>query len=71
MGGVTRLYDIGQSTLQMASQRLTLSSNAHAAAVTECATQDDTGCVARAIQEGKVVLPAAVREVFALRAHAN
>ena len=61
---VTRLYDIGQSTLQMASERLTLSSNAHAAEVTECATQDDTGCVARAMQEGKVVLPAAVRQVF-------
>jgi hypothetical protein len=57
---VTRLFDIGQSTLQMASERLTLTSNAHAAEVAECPTQGDTGCVAQAMYEGKVVLPAAI-----------
>ena len=40
---VTRLFDIGQNTLQMASERLTLTSNAHAAGVAECPTQGDTG----------------------------
>jgi hypothetical protein len=41
---VTRLFGIGQSTLlQMASERLTLTSNAHAAGVAECPTQGDTG----------------------------
>lgn len=60
---VTRLFDIGQSTLQMASERLTLASNAHAAEVVSCATQDDVGCVARAMQAGQVVLPSAVRAV--------
>jgi hypothetical protein len=41
---VTRLFGIVQSTLlQMASERLTLTSNAHAAGVAECPTQGDTG----------------------------
>jgi hypothetical protein len=43
---------------------LTLTSNAHAAEVAECPTQGDTGCVAKAMYEGKVVLPPAVLKVF-------
>ncbi len=36
----------------------------HAAEVAACPTQADTKCVAQAMQEGKVVLPPAVREVW-------
>lgn len=61
---VTRLFDIGQSTLQMASERLTLASNAHAAEIVTCETQDDVKCVARAMQQGKIVLPPATRTIF-------
>ena len=60
---VSRLFDIGQSTLQMASERLTLTSNAHAVEVHVCDFAQDTRCVAQAMQEGKVVLPPAVRVV--------
>ena len=60
---VSRLFDIGQSTLQMASERLTLTSNAHAVDVHVCDFAQDARCVAQAMQEGKVVLPAAVRVV--------
>ena len=61
---VTRLLDVGQSTLHMASERLTLASNAHAVEVEECPTQADTKCVAAAMQAGRVVLPPAVLQVF-------
>ena len=48
----------------MASDRLTLTRNAHAAKVAECLTQADTKCVAQSMQEGKVVLQSSVREVW-------
>ena len=60
---VTRLYDIGQSTLQVASERLTLVSNAHAVRVATCPTEASTRCVALAMQAGRVVLPTALREI--------
>jgi hypothetical protein len=68
---VTRLFDIGQSTLQMASERLTLASNAHAAEITQCPTPDDTTCVAREMQAGRVVLPPGVQRIAASVADAG
>jgi hypothetical protein len=62
---VTRLYDIGQGTLQVASERLTLISNAKAVRVATCATAADTKCVVQAMQNGAVVLPNMVREIRA------
>ena len=60
---VTRIYDIGQSALQMGSERLTLTSNFQHVQVQTCATAADTVCVAQAMQQGRVVLPAPVNEI--------
>ena len=54
---VSRLYDIGRSSLQLSAERLTSVSNAHAVRVETCATQSAFACVATAMSEGHVVLP--------------
>jgi hypothetical protein len=64
---VTRLYDIGQGTLQVASESLTLISNAKSVKVVTCATAADTKCVAQAMRSGAVVMPQLVREIRAIR----
>ena len=43
---VSRLYDIGRSSLQLSAERLTTVSNAHAVQVETCATQASGDCVA-------------------------
>jgi hypothetical protein len=60
---VTRLYDVGHGSLQMASERLTLTSNSHAIEIAECSTQADQLCLEQAMAVGKVVLPLAFYEV--------
>jgi len=64
---ITRLYDIGHGSLQMASERLTLTSNAHAIEIAECSTQADVECLENAMRNGQVVLPRAFYEVHAGR----
>ena len=56
---VTRLYDIGHGSLQMAGERLTLTSNSHAIEIAECSTQADRPCIEQAMADGRVVLPLA------------
>jgi hypothetical protein len=64
---ITRLYDIGHGSLQMGSERLTLTSNSHAIEIAECSTQGDRPCIEQAMAAGKVVLPRAFYEVRAGR----
>jgi hypothetical protein len=60
---VTRLFDIGHGSLQMLSERLTLTSNSHAIEIAECSTQADRPCIEQAMADGKVVLPLAFYQV--------
>jgi hypothetical protein len=60
---VTRLYDIGHGSLQMGSERLTLTSNSHAILIAWCNTPSDTSCYANNMAAGKIVLPQSVFQV--------
>jgi hypothetical protein len=61
---VTRLYDIGHGSLQMGSERLTLTSNFHAIQIARCSTLADTSCYANSMAQGRIVLPQAVHQVY-------
>lgn len=54
---VTRLYDIGMSSMQMSNERLTLISNAHTVKVGACETESDYSCVAQHMHQGRIVIP--------------
>jgi hypothetical protein len=61
---VTRLYDIGHGSLQMGSERLTLTSNSHAVKVARCDTPSDSSCYAESMAAGKIVLPQSLTQVY-------
>ncbi len=61
---VTRLYDIGHGSLQMGSERLTLTSNSHTVKVARCDTPSDSSCYAESMAAGKIVLPQSLTQVY-------
>ena len=61
---VTRLYDIGHGSLQMGSERLTLTSNSHVVKVARCDTPSDSSCYAESMAAGMVVLPQSLTQVY-------
>jgi hypothetical protein len=68
---VVRLYDVGQSSMQLAAERLTSTANAHAASVAVCDTHADARCVAAAMAQGAVVLPPSFLQVGVAGAQAT